>query len=245
MGVLGKISKTIGKVFGKKNDSSNNTIGKIKSPDKTKKGIYANLNDDEKLGLHTASQAYEPPDKRKDFGDYKYKKDDSDKNTAVYHNDKLNKSYIGYRGTADIADVKLDVSNKDGNIVAGTQRNSATYKKRLDKHKAISKKYGNLAGVSGHSLGGNISDYVARETGAKAQVFNTGRGVDGEALADKALCMLPKGMGRPAYCDKITRHRISGDPLSVADKFISYGKTKTYNNPSSIAKAHSLDNFYK
>ena len=250
--VLGKIKNAIGKLIGKKDSSTANGIGQIKKNGNTnnnKKKIYDTLNDEEKLGLHTASQAYEDMDNRKDFKDYKYMKDDSNKNTAVYHNAKLNKSYLGYRGTADLDDVKLDVSNTDGNIVAGTQRKSATFKKRLAKHREISKKYGNTAGVAGHSLGGNISDYVARETGAKAQVFNTGRGaLDGEALADKALCKLPKRL-RPNYCGNITRHRIAGYPLSIADKFISYGKNKTYSNPSGnniiSAKSHSLDNFYK
>ena len=242
--VLGKIKNYISNKLGIKTNAPAKNIGTIKNNKPKEKVVYNQLDDDAKTGLHMASQAYENEDTRKDYGDFKYKRGDSDKNVAVYHNDKTKKSYIGYRGTADIADVKVDVSNKDGNIVAGTQRGSKSYKKMLDKHKAISKKYGNNARVAGHSLGGSISDYVARETGAKAQVFNTGRGVDGEALADKALCMLPKGMGRPSYCDKVTRHRISGDPLSVTDKFISYGKTKTYKNPNSIAKAHSLDNFY-
>lgn len=242
-GLFGKKQKGASKVVGQKDNGVITPLGKVKEGDKKK--IYDTLDEDARLGLDMAHRAYDNEDDRQDVGDYKYVRGDSDKNVAVYNNSKTGEAYIGYRGTKDLDDVKTDLTNKDGNILAGTQNKSDRFKASLDKYDAMKKKYGKIKGVAGHSLGGAIGSYISRERDQKAQLFNTGQSLfDGEGMADKAMCKLPK-MLRPSYCDKTTRHRISNDPLSVGNKWGGYGTTNTYDGDGLGANRHSLDNFYK
>tara|TARA_R110000868_G_scaffold131332_2_gene341315 strand:+ start:12270 stop:13001 length:732 start_codon:yes stop_codon:yes gene_type:complete len=243
MGVLGSIGNAAKKLLGIK-QKGGAPVGQVKPVEKKK--VYDKLDDNAKLGLDAAAQAYEKADDRKDIGDYKYQREDSDLHNAVYHNSKTGHSYIGYRGTdpKDTNDLKLDLTAKTGNIVAGTQRKSDRYKASLEKYNKIKNKYGGEVGVSGHSLGGSISNYVSDQTGASSQVFNTGRGVDGTSLADRALCKLPKSL-RPKGCGKTTRHRISRDPLSLMDRLVGDGGTTTYDGTGLGMNRHDLNNFYK
>lgn len=213
------------------------------------------LDEEAKLGYNISNESYKGVDERKDLGDWKYKKEDSDKNIAVYHNPKTNESYVGYRGTADLADVKVDAIDKEGNILRGTQRNNPRFKRSLAKYNEIKGKYGGETKVAGHSLGGTISEYVSKETGAKAQLYNPGRGVDKETIKDGVKCKLPKGM-KPEFCNNVTKHIIEGDVVSVGDRAVGYGKTHIYKNPNEkeegkigkvkhMAAAHGLANFEK
>jgi hypothetical protein len=198
----------------------------------------------EVLGRDAAEDAYQGVDNRKDLGDYEYKKDLSDKRAAVYHNPKTNQSHIGFRGTADGKDAFTDVLDPRGNILTGTHAMNPLYKSDVKLYDRVSAQHGGKVTVSGHSLGGSRAEHVSQKRNAEAQTFNLGRGVGIPGIAkqvyQKARCSLP---GAPAYCDKITRHHIKGDLLSVADR-MSYGKHKNYKlkNP---AKAHFMTNFFK
>ena len=199
-------------------------------------------NDEEKLARDAAEDAYQDVDKRKEsIGGYQYQQDLSDKRTAVYHNPTNNESHIAFRGTRDAKDAFTDTLDPRGNIMTGSQGMNPLYKSDVAIYDKVSARHGGPISLSGHSLGGSRAEHVSRKRNAKANTFNLGRGIGMVGIATqvyhKARCNLP---GAPAYCDKITRHRIRGDPLSVADK-ISYGKHKTYK--TRWFKSHSMGNF--
>lgn len=207
----------------------------------TKQPTVATMSEEDRLARDMAEMAYQKPEERGAIGDYQLDTELSDKNTAVYHNAKTNKNYIGFRGTADLKDVYTDVADKRGNILRGTQKNNPMYKADLALFDKVKGKYGGTTAVSGHSLGGSRAQNVSQQRNVKGQAFNLGRGFDKGMLMDKAKCMMPKMM-RPEWCDKFTSHHIKGDLLSVANRG-SYGKHKNYAAKNPL-KAHFMSNFF-
>jgi hypothetical protein len=193
------------------------------------------MNDEEKLSRDISNEAYSGENERKNFGGFEYRAGDSDKRTAVYHNPKSKKTVIGYRGTADLKDAAFDTK-----ILMGTQNKSDEFKRNLSHFDRMQAKYGNSISVSGHSKGGAAAAHVSRYRNAKANVFNTGKGLPSlSSVRDRVRCALPKP---PPYCGRITRHRIANDPVSMLDKF-NYGKHKTYDTAG--LKSHSMLSFYR
>lgn len=199
------------------------------------------LDDEGKLNRDIANESYEEEGKRKDIGDYQYQAADSSKRTGVWRNAKTNKTVVGLRGTKDLKDLYSDVADPKGNILRGTQRSSDQYKADLKHFDSVKSKYGGDVSVTGHSLGASRAENVSRHRNVRGQAFNLGRGFGVQQVVEKMKCSLPKRF-RPSWCNKMTRHHIRGDPLSVVDR-LSYGKkTKVYDSRG--LKSHMMSSFY-
>ena len=212
-----------------------------KMPPPTAGAAADELNEDEKLHRDVANESYENEDERKDLGDdgiYQYKAEDSDKRTGVWHNADTQHTVIGHRGTADLGDVNTDLFSIKGNIFKGTQRNNPLFKADLEHFDRTAEKYGGNISVGGHSLGSSRSENVSRNRNVRAHGFNTGRGFGFQQIKEKVTC---SSSNPPAWCDKMTRHHIRGDPLSLVDR-LSYGKTKVYDSRG--LKSHMMSSFY-
>tara|TARA_R110002073_G_scaffold15007_2_gene60143 strand:- start:2505 stop:3299 length:795 start_codon:yes stop_codon:yes gene_type:complete len=229
----GFFKKNLGKVVGfvKK-------VGKkvIDFAEKTQNATDTNvMSDDSKLHAHLANQSYTKMGQREQsLGGYDLDASFSDKKHAVYHNKKLGKTVISYRGT-DPTDAE-DMYN-DAHIIKGTQASTNRYKRSEELYDNVNKKYGNSITSVGHSLGGNISEHIARTKGGKAETFNTGRGLDKDYAKASVRCKLPSP---PKYCSSVKRHHIVGDGLSMANK--GYGEGSSYKT-AGLLGSHSLENF--
>lgn len=236
MGVITKIKNKVKRLLGvgKRPEGQQQTV--VKQPS------IADMTDEDKISRDIANSAYDKHGERGNIGDYQVDKDLSDKNTVVYYNKKKGKARIGYRGTADLKDLYTDVADPRGNIVHGTQHTNPHFQNALTKYDAVKNKYGNVGGVSGHSLGGAVSKYVSKKKNVSGQGFNVGTGFDKGGVVDKLKCSNPIKKMRPTWCNLFTSHHIKGDALSVMDRF-GYGKHKNYKGKMPW-KAHSLKNFY-
>ena len=193
------------------------------------------MSDETKLHAHLANQSYSKIGEReKNLGGYELDTSFNDKKHAVYHNKKLGKTVISYRGT-DPTDPE-DMYN-DAHIIKGTQASTDRYKRSEKLFDSVSSKYGSNITSVGHSLGGNISEHIARTKGGKAETFNTGRGADKSYLKASVRCKLPSP---PKYCSSVKRHHIVGDALSMANK--GYGEGHSYKT-AGLLGSHSLENF--
>ena len=235
---MGFISKAIG--------LAKNKLGITKRPAGsqatiTKQATVATMSDEDKLARDMANVAYDEADTRGNIGDYEYDRDLSDKNTAVYHNKKTNKNYLGLRGTKDLKDLYTDLADPRGNILRGTQGTNPMYEGDLKLYDKVQAKYGGSTLTSGHSLGGSRAQNLSKKKNIVGQAFNLGRGFDKGMVLDKAKCSLPKPI-RPSFCGKFTSHHIKGDALSLLN-FASYGKHKKY-KMKGPHKAHFMSRFY-
>ena len=80
---------------------------------------------------------------------------------------------LAYRGTRP---TNLDDLNADASILAGQHRTNIPHPRFIEAnnhYQFVKNKYSNLD-ITGHSLGGTIADYVARQNNEKAVVFNPG-----------------------------------------------------------------------
>ena len=152
----------------------------------------------------------------------------------MYHNKKTNKTIISYRGTDP---TNLEDLHNDAHILRGTQATTDRYKRSEKLYDDVKKKYNSDITSVGHSLGGNISEHIARKKGGKASSFNTGRGADKAYAVASAKCL---GSNKPSYCGSVNRHHIVGDALSALNK--GYGTGSSYKT-AGLLGSHSLDNF--
>ena len=231
---LGKKINSIGVRLGLKKSGNQQKLGNKKTI-KNKNTPQNRLNDDERLSANIADNVYSK--ERKNFGDYEYIPEYSDAERGVWHNKKLKKTRIGYKGTNNLKDVFTDTLDPEGNIMSGTQRDNPQYKKDLEHFDKVASIYGKDIALSGHSLGGSRTYNVSKNKNVRGHAFNTGRGKDKQMLIDKAKCNKPNP---PKWCDKMTSYRIRGDVLSVANR-LAYGKHKTFNTKG--LKSHSMTNF--
>jgi hypothetical protein len=153
----------------------------------------ATMSDDDKVARDMANVAYDEADKRGNIGDYEYDRELSDKNTAVYHNKKTNKNYMGMRGTRDLKDVYTDLADPRGNILKGTQGSNPMYDNDLKLYDKAQSKYGGSTPTSGHSLGGSRAQNLSKKKNTAGQAFNLGRGLDKGMLLDKGQMFTTSG----------------------------------------------------
>lgn len=228
--------KKVGKLFTPIKKVGKAVMSKIEQTQKATD--FDTMSDETKLHAHIANQSYSKVGQReKSLGGYELDESFSGKKHAVYHNKNTNKTIISYRGT-DPTDAE-DLYN-DAHILKGTQATTDRYKRSEKLYDDVASKYGSNITATGHSLGGNISEHIARKKGAKAETFNTGRGIDKNYAVASAKCFITKYVGkRPKYCDNVKRHHIVGDPLSATNK--GYGKAYSYRSKG--IKSHSLENF--
>ncbi len=225
--------KRVGKLFNPIKKVGKVIMSKIEQVQNAQQ--YDTMSDETKLHAHIANQSYSKVGQReKNLGGYELDESFSGKKHAVYHNKGTKKTIISYRGT-DPTDVE-DMYN-DAHILKGTQASTDRYKRSEKLYDDVASKYGKNITATGHCLGGNISEHIARKKGAKAETFNTGRGADKSYLLASVRCKLPNA---PSYCGKVKRHHIVGDGLSMANK--GYGKGYSYKSKG-VIKSHSLENF--
>lgn len=95
---------------------------------------------------------------------------------------------LAYRGTRP---TNLDDLNTDAAILAGQHRTNEPHQRfveAVNHYNFVKDKYNNLD-LTGHSLGGTIADFVARQSGERAVVFNPGE-------TPFSLSVIPAGESR-------------------------------------------------
>ena len=193
-----------------------------------------NIDDETKFYARLSKDVYEDADKRKDWNGYKYDKELSDKRQAIYHHPQKNKTIVSYRGTKDTDDLLTDIE-----LAKGKQRGTARYRHAENIFEKAQQKYkGSKMEATGHSLGSNITSHISKKYNVKGIGFNAGEGLDTIKAHDVYKCNIEKN--KPEWCDKLTTHKIGGDPISLLAG--GYGKTHTYKSKG-LLDSHSIDNF--
>ena len=187
--------------------------------------IYRDLREPlDDLNFHDVlKNSYLSKDKQKDAfknNGYEYDSELSNDNQQVYYNGNKKKLLYSIAGTHNLSDVGTDAYMAFGNL-KGTNRYieaESNLKKAKDKYKP------NETSIAGHSIGGNIGQYIA---GKDDKVFSY----------DKASTI-----GTPTR-DNETSYRTSGDLVSVLSS--QNKNTTTFSNPnyfSNFWNAHDVDN---
>jgi hypothetical protein len=151
---------------------------------------------------------------------------------SIFHDKNTKETIISYRGTTNLKDVETD-----SHIAVGNEQNTERYKKSDDVFKSVSEKYGkeNVA-VTGHSLGGGISTYIAEKYDVQGHHYNP---------AISPTQVFSKDHHNNTNTQNIYRTKI--DPVSVGGEVIGDNqKNRTVitvgNNQTD--HAHALTNFY-
>jgi len=123
-----------------------------------------------------ANIAYTPSEERPSMmGKFQKYEPFNDERIAVYKDDASKRINVGFRGTADMADVATDITA----IIGGQKALNPYYQKAeftVEKLKELHPDY-NIT-VAGHSLGGNVAKYVAEKNpDIKAFGYNPGAGI--------------------------------------------------------------------
>ena len=194
-----------------------------------------------------SKQAYKKADERENVGDYVYDRDLSNVDTAVYHNANTNQTHVSNRGSTSAYDWGVS----DTQIALGLEGYGSRFNRAVDTTKQAHDKYGGKVRTSGHSLGGQVSNYTAQQladnewyegsTGLNAGVSTLGKG--NYFSSTRSAC---RGKNPPAYCSKTTNLYESGDPVSnrntacdlmtfglggkMCRKSVGYGTEKFYNH---------------
>jgi hypothetical protein len=189
----------------------------------------------EQLDATIASESYNNKDlshkdaRLSEINGYKYDSDLSSDRHAVYYNSDLHKAYIGYRGTAN----KVDVKSTWGQIAAGKLDKDRTG--RIDEAKSqydkVLYKYGVKPRVTGHSLGGTISQIISKDKGAHGAGFNAGSSTVG---------------GVQGAHKNFDLHRIHGDAVSGSSKFMNNANKVNNYRPDkgkNAYESHLMTNF--
>ncbi len=185
-----------------------------------------------------SKQAYAPQDERKEdgpYGDMKYLKDYSDKNTAVYLDEKDKEIKIGMRGSKTSMDWLNNL-----NILKGSYYFDSDFRKDARLVKQLKKDYsGYEISTTGHSRGGARAREISyRNKNIKATTFNaaTGAGITDNLI--NARCALGS---TSSLCKNVTNYRTEGDIVSASNKMNS--KTIKPKLGTDMRSAHRMDNF--
>jgi hypothetical protein len=130
------------------------------------------LTPQEKTKAYIAQESYKPHADRKDIGNYKYLKEHSGKDYAVYHDPETNSKVLSYRGTKpnQLRDLKADVY-----VATGTVKQSPRFKQALKLYDNLQQKLGSGNWeTAGHSLGATLAMYVAQKKNINSHAFNPG-----------------------------------------------------------------------
>ena len=148
-----------------------------------------------------------------------YKKIAEDEHNVAYRDDTGNVK-IGIAGTHDLKDVMTDVKILTGKKIEDTNR----YKQSEDFVKRIAEKYKPTdISLSGHSLGGGITNALSKKYGYKGEAIN------------------PFLLKKEDISDKIKNVRSVFDPVSaLVAKDIKTDFSKIDFNP---LKAHTIEQF--
>jgi len=154
---------------------------------------------------------YENPDKRTDYGNYRYMGGDAEKG---YWESKSN-VIIAFRGTVTKQDVKTDLA-----LAAGALKTTNRYKRDLAFTKKIMDKAKVPVILTGHSLGGSIATEIGRSLKLRAFVYNPGASVKEKIRGkiDKAACLIKKKGKRCKIAKLVNIERTIADPVSILGK---------------------------
>lgn len=160
-----------------------------------------------------------------DLSKYGYNYDSmlSNSNQQVYFNPNENKLLVNVAGTHNLSDVGTDIYLAFGDL-KGTNR----YKQARDTLNKAKEKYGvQNATITGHSLGGAISQYIAGKN-------------DKAITLDKGATIGQKTRGNESA------YRVEGDVVSLLSSGAKRSKTLENDKPSflpirNVLNAHAVD----
>lgn len=160
---------------------------------------------------------------------FRMDKEETSSKRAVFVNDTTREVVISHRGT----DPKLASNlSTDVALALGVEGLTQRYKNATIRDANTKVKYdGYDVRLTGHSLGGSISQHSAGQNGLKAVVYNSGSG-----MLNPSHFLRPKKQKR-----NVTHYSVMSDPLSFTSMFRPANQQtvarKTGVNP------HALDNF--
>lgn len=207
-----------------------------------KNKIARTLDDSSKAHAIFASASYKEEHKdRKKFINHKLDNSDwiedaelSTEHQRIFVNSKEKKVVTSYRGTyaGDLShDLLTDIA-----IAIGFEHKTGRFKKAEESFKDTVLKYEDYSHtVTGHSLGGSIARHVLEKHEPlidEAHIFNPGVG-----LGYKKHWFTKKEVS-----DKLHGHYIAADPVSALG-VVGRQNVHLYPPPSTLTKAHSIDNF--
>jgi len=108
---------------------------------------------------------------------YKYDPELSSQTEKVFCNPNTKETVISHAGTNFGSKKWYNDLRSDNAILWGLEKQDKRFKNAQSHLDKVKNKYGDNITVTGHSLGGNRSDYLARaNTDIKGRVFNRGSG---------------------------------------------------------------------
>ena len=186
-----------------------------------------------------ANEAYNKVDDRSVMVDnHQYDKDVSNPDVAVYKDPNSNKTFVAFRGTSRIDDIKPDIG-----IALNKYKTTDRYKaSKKDLEKVIGKYGKENLHLTGHSLGATTAAELGKEYGITTDAYNAGSTplqLEGDLITNVGCRNLPH-LNRCQQGKNITYHTVVGDPVSAWNAFsnskVKYYKPKTVN-------PHALSNF--
>ena len=203
---------------------------------------------DEKFYANLANESYKRKDRKMEFEGYTHDNQLSDTRHAIYHNAEKNHTVLAVRGTrTDLSlDSQEDLIDSDlGGIVFGNLTATRRYKQAQAKLQQAQQKYkGSKLDVSGHSLGGRISEELgAREKGVDS-VYSYNPG----SFAKDALTDIECKYSMSTQCKnrkkRVHRYTVEGDLLSIASHSGQGIKQHTHKKkPKKGLDSHTIRNW--
>ena len=208
----------------------------------------SNLSTSDALEAKFTNASYDGPGKRTNIGDWELDRELSNKDTAIYHNHKTRQTKVANRGSV----TKSDWLIADPHIAVGAEKRSGRFKRAIKQTKDAYQKHGYNVSVTGHSLGGSLSNYTTQVLGHHdwydgSTAFNAGTSLAGKGnYFSKVRRECRRKKNRPKYCDKtsnvyekndfVSNRNIACDLVTfgmggtMCDKNQGYGTIKMYNH---------------
>ena len=208
----------------------------------------ATLSTPDALEAKFTNASYDSPGKRTNIGDWQLDNELSNVDTAIYHNHKTRQTKVANRGSITGTDWLVT----DPHIAVGAEGRSGRFKRAVKQTKDAYQKHGYNVSVTGHSLGGSLSNYTTQQLGDQdwyegSTSFNAGTSLLGKGnYFSKVRRECRKKRDRPKYCDKtsniyekndyVSNRNVACDILtfgmggSMCDKSQGYGQIKVYNH---------------
>ena len=192
------------------------------------------LNEHETLNWNFANQSYKGVDERSNIGEWEYDGDSSNIDTGIWHNHKTRQSHVSNRGSTSAYDWGVS----DSQIALGLEDHGDRFKNAVNAANKAHYKHGYKVSTSGHSLGGNISNYQTERLGdndwyESGVGFNSGVssvGKDGYFGKRRVVCR-KSNSSRPSHCDKALNVKEQGDLVSEQNavcSILTFGMAKRF-----------------
>jgi hypothetical protein len=149
---------------------------------------------------------------------------------------------LAFRGTVvSLKDLKSTLKDirSDLAITTGLTDKNKRFKEAQAVYRRVEAKYpSHKIQVTGHSLGGSLAQTVVRKENVEGVVFNPGQGAGGLKKKVEEDC---GGAEKKDYCDKLTTHKIEGDPVSAIAGL--HGNVVTHKGEGGAFSRHTIDAF--